>query len=77
VISFSSTSQFSTGAALCGVGRKPLRLEAEALLGLIDHGLRRADLRLANGTGCLDLNDDAELHVDEIIVGVYEERRPL
>jgi AraC-like DNA-binding protein len=37
----------------------------------------RADLGLANGAGCLDINDDAELHVDEIVVGIGEECRPL
>src|SRR5207237_8256229 len=63
--------------AVSGIGRKPLRLETEALLGSLDHGLRCADLGLTNGTGSLNVNDDAELHVDEIIVGVSEERRPL
>jgi len=48
-----------------GIPDKPLWLEAEALLCSLDHGLRRADLGLANGAGCLDVNDDAELHVDE------------
>jgi hypothetical protein len=36
-----------------------------------------ADLGLANGAGHLDVNDDAELHVDEIVVGVSEECWPL
>jgi len=48
-----------------GIGRKPLRLETEALLGSLNHGLCRAELGLANGAGRLDVNDDAELHVDE------------
>src|SRR4029077_20760562 len=48
-----------------GIGRKPLRLETEALLGPFNHGPRRADLGLANGAGGFDVNDDAELHVDE------------
>src|SRR5690349_19510354 len=60
-----------------GIPDKSLRLEAEALLRSLDHGLRRADLSLANGAGCLDVNDDAELHVDEIIVGVSKECRSL
>src|SRR5579859_3094310 len=60
-----------------GIGRKPLRLEAEALLRSLEHGPRRADLGLANGAGCLHVNDDAELDVDEIVVGVSEERWPL
>src|SRR4051795_621325 len=60
-----------------GIGRKPLRLETEALLCSFDHGLRCADLGLTNGAGRFNVNDDAELHVDEIIVGISEERRPL
>jgi hypothetical protein len=49
--------------------RKPLRiagellpLETKALLCSIDHGLRSAGFGLANGAGCLNANDDAELH---------------
>src|ERR1700710_2272402 len=60
-----------------GIADKPLRLETKALLCSLDHGLRRADLGLANGAGCLDVNDDAELHVDEIVVRVSEECRSL
>src|SRR3954454_8374750 len=56
---------------------KPLRLEAEALFCPLDHDLRRTDLGLTNGAGGLDVNDDAEVHVDEIVVGVSEECRPL
>src|SRR4029077_19351115 len=60
-----------------GIADKPLRLEAKALLCSLDHGLRRANLGLTNGAGCLDVNDDAELHIDEIVVGVSEECRSL
>src|SRR4029453_9653056 len=60
-----------------GVSDEPLRLKAEALLCSLDHGLCRADLRLPNGAGGLDVNDNAELHVDEIVVGVREESRSL
>src|SRR5450631_3699492 len=56
-----------------GIADKPLRLETKALLGSLYHGLCRADLGLANGAGGLDVNDDAELHVDEIVVGVSKE----
>src|SRR5690242_20524206 len=59
-----------------GIPDKPLRLETEALLRSLDHGLCRTDTGLANGTG-FDINDDAELHVDEIAVGVSEECRSL
>jgi hypothetical protein len=37
----------------------------EALLGSFDHGLCCGDLSLANGPIGLDLNDDAELYVEE------------
>src|ERR1700742_990959 len=56
-----------------GIPDKPSGLEAEALLCSLDHGPCRADLGLANGTGGFDIKDDAELHVDEIVVGVSEE----
>src|SRR5450631_2275983 len=63
--------------SVSGIADKTLRLEAKALLCSLDHGLRRADLGLANGAGRLDIDDDAELHIDQIIVGVSEECRPL
>src|SRR5258708_8515085 len=53
---------------VCGIGREPLRLETEALLGSLDHGLRRADLGLTNGAGCLYVNNDAALHPDKTTV---------
>jgi hypothetical protein len=56
-----------------GIGRKPLGLETEALLGSLNHCFCRADLGLANGPRCFNVNDDSELHVDEVIVGVREE----
>src|SRR5207253_444982 len=33
--------------------------------------------RLANGAGCLNVNNDAELHVDEVVVGVSKKCRSL
>src|ERR1700722_1958147 len=60
-----------------GIPDKPLWLEAEALFGPFDHGLCRADLGLANGAGGFDINDDAELHVEEIVGGIREECRSL
>jgi hypothetical protein len=74
---FSSTSQFSIGAAASGIPDKPSRLEAEALLCSLDHGPCRADLGLANSAGGFDIKDDTGLHVNEILVGVSEECRPL
>ncbi len=52
------------GSPVRSIGYNPFRLETEALLCSLDHRSRRADLGLANGPGCLDVNDDAELHVD-------------
>jgi hypothetical protein len=56
-----------------GITHKPLRLEAKALICSLDHGLSRADLGLANGAGRLDIDDDAALRIDQIIVGVSEQ----
>src|ERR1700704_6044122 len=60
-----------------GISDKPLRLKAEALLCSLDHGSGRPDLCLPDGAGGLDINDDAELHIDEIVVGVRKECRYL
>jgi hypothetical protein len=60
-----------------GIGCEPLWLETEAFLCSLDHGLRRTDLGLTNSTRRFDINDDAELDVDEIVVGVGEECRSL
>jgi hypothetical protein len=35
----------------------------------------RTDLGLTNGAGCLDVNDSAELHVNEIVVGATKKCR--
>src|SRR5438270_5266370 len=61
--------------SVSGIARKPFRLETEALLCSVDHGPGRADLSLANGAGCLNVNNDAELHVDEVVVGVSKKCR--
>jgi hypothetical protein len=58
------------------IAREPFRLDVEALLGAFDHGLGRANLGLADGPRRLDVHDDAELHVNQIIVGIGKERRP-
>src|SRR5205823_4647936 len=58
-----------------GTAGKPFRLETKALLCSIDHGPGGADLSLANGAGCLNINNDAELHVDEVVVGVSKKCR--
>src|SRR2546423_10055535 len=58
-----------------GIARKPFRLETEALLCSVDHGPGGADLSLANGARCLNVNNDAKLHVDEVVVGVSKKCR--
>jgi hypothetical protein len=55
------------------IGHLPRQLKTKALLCSLDHGSRRTDLGLANGAGRLDINDDAELHVEEIVARVREE----
>ena len=60
-----------------GIGHEPFWLETKAALCSLDHGLRRADFGLADGPGRLNVNDDAELHIDEIVVRVGEECRSL
>src|SRR5881397_528408 len=55
---------------------KPFGLQAETLLGASDHRLGCANLRLANSPRGLDIDDDAELYINEVIVGVSEKRRP-
>ena len=67
---------FGRSRSVCSIRGEPLRLETEALLCPVDHGPCRADLGLANGAGCFDVNDDAALHVDKVVVGVSEECRP-
>src|SRR5450432_1432496 len=59
------------------IGHLPRQLKTKALLCSLDHGSRRTDLGLANGAGRLDINDDAELHVEEIVARVREECRSL
>ena len=58
-------------------GHLPRQLKTKALLCSLDHGSRRTDLGLANGAGRVDINDDAELHVEEIVARVREECRSL
>ena len=62
---------------ISGIPDEPLWLETKALFGPFNHGLCCADLGLANSPGCLDINDDAELHVDQIVVGVSKECRSI
>src|SRR2546428_105694 len=60
------------GAGTAGAFREPLRLDIEALLCPLNHRLRCADLRLADGTRRFDIQDDANLHIDQVIVGICE-----
>ena len=65
------------GRAIGAVGGQPLGLEAEAVLGALDHGARRADLGLADRRGRLDVDDDGVVEVDQVVGGVGEEGVPL
>src|SRR5580700_3559841 len=58
------------------IGGKVVRLEIEALFSPFDHRLRRINLSLTNGSGSLDINDDAELDINEIIIGIGKECWP-
>ena len=49
-------------------------LDAERLLSPFDHRLGCANLGLADRPGRFDIHDNTELNVDEVIVGVGEER---
>src|SRR4029077_17840743 len=51
------------GRSISGSRREPGGLQAEAVLGAVDHGPGRTDLGLANGARSLDIDDDAELHI--------------
>src|SRR5262249_6406599 len=76
-IFFSLTTQLSvSGRAISRVGGKVVRLEIEALFSPLDHRLCGADLSLTNGSGSLDINDDAELDINEIIIGIGKECWP-
>ena len=62
---------------VCGVGSKPFRLDPEGRLGTLNHCPRGADLGLPDGARGFDIHNDPELDIDEIVVGVSEERRAL
>jgi hypothetical protein len=49
-------------------------LQAETLLGSVNHGARGTDFGLPNGAAGLDIEDDRVLGIDQIIGGVGEER---
>jgi hypothetical protein len=55
------------------IGSQPLGLDAEARFGALDHGPGGTHLGLPDGTRGFDIHDDAELHVDQVVVGVGEE----
>ena len=65
------------GRAIGAVGGQPLRIEAEAILGALDHRARRTDLGLADRAARLDVHDDGVVHVDQVVGGVGEEGVPL
>ena len=65
------------GRAVGAVGGQPFRVEAEAILGAVDHGACRADLGLADRAARLDIDDDGMVEVDQVVGGVGEEGMPL
>src|SRR6185312_6186260 len=64
------------GRTISRVGGKVVRLEIEALFGPLDHRLCGADLSLTHGSRRFDINDDAELDINEIIIGISKECWP-
>ena len=58
--------------AVGGVRCKPLRLEIEALLGPVDHGLGCLDLVVGPGRRRLYVDDDRVLNIDQIVEPVAE-----
>jgi hypothetical protein len=54
-------------------GSRPINHSRPTFLGPLDHGLGRLHLGLADGARRFDIDDDAELHVDQIVVGLSEE----
>src|SRR5262249_31388317 len=57
------------------VSRQSRGLDAEALLGPLDHRLRRTDFGLADRTRGLDIHDDAALNIDQVVVRIGKECR--
>jgi hypothetical protein len=64
------------GRAISRGGGKIVRLEIEAPFSPLDHRLCGAGLSLTNGSGSFDINDDAELDINEIIIGIGKECWP-
>src|SRR5262249_29279374 len=58
------------------IGGEPLRLEAQALFGALQHGSCGAHFGLADRARGFNIHDHATLDVDQIVVGISEERRP-
>ena len=62
------------GRTIGAVRREPFGPDAEASFGPFDHRLRGTDLGLPDGARSFDIHDNPKLYVDEIVVGVCEER---
>src|ERR1019366_3693130 len=56
------------------IGGEPLGFDIEALLGALNHGLARANFGLADSPRGFYVHDDAVLHINEIVIGIGEER---
>src|SRR6476620_5433896 len=60
-----------------GIRGEPLRLEAEALFSALPHRACSAYLSLADRARGFNIDDHATLDVDQIVIGISEERRSL
>ena len=65
------------GRSVGAVSADPLRLQAKAGLGPIEHGSGSADLGPPARTGRLDIDDDRRLEIDQVVVSVGEKGVPL
>jgi hypothetical protein len=59
--------------AVCGVGRQSLRVEAEALLGALDHGHRGPDFGLTDSPAGFDVDDHGMVEINQIVGRIGEE----
>ena len=59
------------------IGGEPLRLEAEALFGALQHGSCGTHFGLADRARGFNIHDHAALDVDQIVVGISKEHRSL
>jgi hypothetical protein len=61
-----------TASSVRGVGRKPFRLQIEAPLGAIEHGLCRFNLVIGTRWRGLDIDNDGILDIDQVVDPIAE-----